>query len=107
MKSLKICFSKKDISFINVLKDQFGENITLTENEGLNGEQIFMAVISVAALSVQLVDFFLTHMSVSKDTKINEDTQNLIRKRFIKTAEGNLFFENYSADEIQTILKEL
>lgn len=87
-----ICFQKNDKEFINVLHKEFGDDIEITLIEGLDGKEFLSALVNIAKITIEFIN---KHMK-------NEKT-----KRFIKTRHGDIYFQNYTAEEIVMVLEAL
>lgn len=89
---IMLCFQKDDAEFERLIKDAFGDNIDFVLTSDLDGKQFFSVVIKY---SKTLVAFLKKYVDSSE------------KKRFIRTKSGNLYFQNYTADEIVKILEAL
>lgn len=102
MKEIQICFNTMDEEFVNHLKEFFGDDIKISEVNGFDGLDYFAILVSVAALTFQIIDFFKTHKG-----KANEEENSNKHGSFLRTADGDIYFEDYSAEEICKILETL
>ena len=97
MIELILSFEKEDTEMINELKKEFGNDIHYEENKGFSGLEIFItAVVPIAALSIQVIDFLLTHLH-------NDVTDN--KKRLLITSDGDIDLRGYSEEEARKIIK--
>jgi len=97
MKEIAIAFKKEDVEIKELLSSNFGDNISFLETKGFDGNEfVFVAIIPITALSVQIVDFFLSHFSNKKNTG-----------RVIIKKDRSISIEGYTADEVVRILESL
>lgn len=97
MKQITICFQQNDYEMIDDLNKFFNDDIKIQKTKSFDGyEVLFTAIIPIAALTIQTIDFFFTHFSQKKNTG-----------RFIKTKEGTLVIEGYTVDEVKQILENI
>ena len=87
-----LCFQNDDVEFKGLIKEVFGDNIDFVLTSDLDGKQFFSVVIK---FSKTLIAFLKKYVDSSE------------KKRFIRTKSGDLYFQNYTADEIVKILKAL
>lgn len=86
-----------------VKRRSFGDNVTYIEERSATGMEILIvAVIPIAALTVQIIDFILTHY-VDKEGK--EEPEK--RERKIEYSESRMTLYNYTPDEAIKIIKGL
>lgn len=98
---LVISFEKNDEELIEVLQQQFGNNIKYEESKGFDGFQILLtAVVPITALTVQVVDFILANFC-DRDKKSN----NANKKRVIIEADGSIDLRGYSEEEARRIIE--
>lgn len=97
MKEITICFQQNDYEMIDAIKQFFDDDIKLQKTKSFDGyEVLFTAIVPIAALTMQTVDFFFAHFSQKKNSG-----------RFIKTKEGTLVLEGYTIDEVKQILENI
>jgi hypothetical protein len=87
-----LCFQTDDVEFERLIKNEFGNNVDFVLTSDLDGKQFF----SVAIKFGKTLIAFLKKYVDSSETK-----------RFIRTKSGDLYFQNYTADEIVKILEAL
>lgn len=65
MNSLRICFPTSDVKMKDIINNLFGENIDFVDERSVTGMYIvFVAIIPTIGLTVQIIDFILTHFYV-------------------------------------------
>ena len=107
MTRISIQISENDKDFINLAREQFGENITVIKRKGIDGcVGALIVVIPVAQLTIAIIDFFLNHVSKRENNEKNADKENN-KGRVIITPKGKISLEGYSASEVKKILQEL
>ena len=108
MKEISICCSISDQEFIDSVLSYWGNDTEFRVRKGINGEQIMLALVAVST-AAQLIDFFLTHIkSEDEDKPVTKETSEPSRKRFIRTAGGDVLIEgDFSKDEVVAIMEEL
>lgn len=89
---ITLCFQKDDVEFEELVKETFGSDVELILTSDLDGKQFLSALVQFSKV---LIAFLKKHADSSK------------KKRFIRTTSGDLYFENYTADEIIKILEVL
>jgi hypothetical protein len=88
--------SKEDTEFLDSVKSSFS-NYEVIESSGFDGiGQTITVVVPLIALSIQAIDFVLTHLCEKKD-----------KGRILITKKGNIIIEGYSKNEIVDVLKNL
>lgn len=103
MKELRICFPIDDVEMKEAVDKEFGENVTYIEERSATGmEIIFVAVIPITALTVQILDFILTHF-VPKD---DEDKKKKSGRK-IEFSGSRMTLYNYEPEEAVKIIKGL
>lgn len=97
---------KNDNEFGKLVNAEF-ENIETLENFSFSGmEEFLIFLIPLTAVSVQIVDFIMTHIQTGKQKKENErEDKNIGRVVIVKGKKYT--FEGYTKDEVIEILKEL
>lgn len=97
MYELVVSFEKTDTEMMSILNHQFGENIIYEENKGFNGLEVLLtAVVPIAALSVQVLDFIISNF---KDRPSNAG------KRVIISSDGSIDLRGYSEEEACKIIR--
>lgn len=101
MYRLEIGFEKTDIHFRDELEKMFGLEITYSQKKNFDGMSVICtAIIPVAALTVQVIDFIFTHLA-KKDSIEDKDAG----KRVIISEDGSMDLTGYSGDEVEKIIK--
>lgn len=97
MSDITVKFKSNDEEIKDALNNEFGSDVDFYESKGFDGSEfIFVAVIPIAALTFQVVDFFLNHFSKKKNSG-----------RVIIKEGKEIVIEGYSFDEVKAILKLL
>lgn len=97
MKEIYIEFDKKDLEFLEILKNNFGDNLEIVDKRYLNGGvETFIAVITILDVTLHCIEFFKTYLANPKNTG-----------RVILTEKGKKIIEGYSEEEVVNILKEI
>lgn len=103
MKELRLCFPIDDIEMKDAIDKEFGDGVTYIEERSATGMEIILtAVIPIAALTIQTLDFILTHL-----VKYEDEEEPIDRGRRIECFGTRISFYNYSAEEVIKILKEM
>lgn len=103
MKELRVCFPVDDVEMKEAVKQEFGDNVTYIEERSATGMEIlYIAVIPAAALTVQIIDFILTHFVKDEDQEEPEK-----KGRRIEIYKSRIVLYEYSEEEVIKILKEL
>ena len=97
MKEITISFPQDDHEMIKAIEDYFGKDMLSYETKSFDGYSVLITVVvPIAALTIQAVDFFFTYFAKKKGSG-----------RFIKTKEGSIILDGYTADEVKIILEAL
>lgn len=110
MENVKILFSRDDREMIEDLKKEFGGELSFAEEYDFIGDTILIYVIPATALAVQVLDFILTHIvDKKKEAKENKDLkkEDAREKRIVEINGEGISFIDYSAEEMEIILKSL
>lgn len=101
MNEVVVAFKSDDIDFKKTLTSTFGEGVQIFESDGFDGNTfVFVALIPIVSVTVELVDFFLTHLVKNKN--VHSDN------RVVMKSKGNFIsLTGYSRDEVIDILKEI
>ena len=92
---LVVSFSKDDAELISALEKQFGSAIRYEENKNFDGLDILLTVvIPIAAVSVQIVDFILSHFY--RDTE---------KQRVLILPNGSVDLRGYTEKEARRIIE--
>ena len=95
MSDITVKFKSNDEEIKEVLNNEFGSNVDFYESKGFDGSEfIFVAVIPIAALTFQVIDFFWNHFSKKKNSG-----------RVIIQEGKDIVIEGYNFDEVEAILK--
>lgn len=98
---LVVSFSKDDAELISALEKQFGSAIRYEENKNFDGLDILLTVvIPIAAVSVQIVDFILSHFY--RDT---EKHSNKGKQRVLILPNGSVDLRGYTEKEARRIIE--
>ena len=88
---------ESDTELISELNCNFGNELEQYNKKSIVGlESYILLIVPIIALTVQVVDFFLTHLCNKKDSK-----------RFIFTKNGKISIEGFNANEVKDILETL
>lgn len=69
MKEIYIEFNKSDLEFLEILKDNFGDNCEIIDKKHLcGGMETFIAVITILDVTLHCIEFFKTYLANSKNT---------------------------------------
>lgn len=97
MSDITVKFKSNDREIKDALNNEFGDNVDFFESKGFDGSEfIFVAVIPIAALTFQVIDFFLNHFSSKKNSG-----------RIIIKEGKDVIIEGYNFDEVEDFLKSL
>ena len=97
MSDITIKFNRDDNDLKNAIKSIFGDEVDFFEAKGFDGSEfIFVAVLPIAALTVQVIDFFMTHFSQKRETG-----------RVVIKEGREVILEGYSADDVKTIIESI
>lgn len=108
MHNLKICFPTSDVEMKDEIKKMFGENIDFVEERSVTGmDVVLVAIIPVASLTVQIIDFILTYLVKGEETPSNTENQNKKQCRKIEVSNSRITLYDYSAEEATAILRSI
>ena len=101
MSEITIAFREDDIDFIEILKSNFGDDVLIFESDGfLGSEFLFVAIIPITAVTVQLIDFFMTHFTTKKNEKQNT--------KVVMKSKGNyISLSGYSREDVVEFLQSI
>ncbi|MBD5118863.1 MAG: hypothetical protein HDT37_07095 [Clostridiales bacterium] len=98
---LVVSFSKDDTELITALEKQFGHTIQCEENKNFDGLDVLLTVaIPIAAVSVQIVDFILSHFYSDKGKHNNKGKQ-----RVLILPNGSIDLRGYTEKEARRIIE--
>ncbi len=96
MKPLVLCCEKDDTELYELLQETF-DDVTFVEARGFDGGTfILTAIVPITALTVQIVDFIITHLGQPSTT-----TRAVVDKN------RKIVLEGYSANDVVKILKQV
>jgi hypothetical protein len=97
MINIVVGFHKDDEEINLLLKEQFGDVVQLIQSSGFDGSEIFFtAIIPIASLTTQIIDFFLSHFSKKSG-----------KGRVLITKDEIISIEGYNADETKKIIEAI
>lgn len=100
MSDLIMSFSEEDDELIGAIKEMFGDSVIYEKNKNFDGLGFLLtAVVPLASLTVQIIDFILTYFHKNNDSSNNKS------KRILITKEGDLNLKGYTEDEAIKIIK--
>lgn len=108
MRSLKICFPTSDTEMKHEIKKLFGENIDFVEERSVTGMDIvFVAIIPVASLTVQVIDFILTHFVRNEENLSDAEEEKKKQCRKVEVSNSRIILYDYSAEEVISIIRSI
>lgn len=101
MQELRLCFPIDDIAMREALDKEFGDRVSYIEERSATGMEILIvAVVPLTALTIQIIDFILTHC-VKKEGEEEPEKQ----QRKIEYSKSRLTLYGYTPEEAITIIK--
>lgn len=95
MSDITVKFKSNDKEMQDALNNEFGDNVDYFESKGFDGNEfIFAAVVPIAELTLQVIDFFWRYFSQKGDLK-----------RVIVKNGKDIVIEGYKFDEVKELLK--
>lgn len=97
---ITISIKEDDNKILGLINEKFGTVLSSSKTKQLNGMDTFSIIaIPIATLTVDVIDFFLTHFAKQKNNNEN--------KRVIITKSGKIDMTGYSADDVRLILESI
>lgn len=98
---LIVSFQKDDAELAEALEEQFGNDIRYEESKNFDGLDILLtAVIPITAVSVQIVDFILSHFHKAKGQPAGRE-----KRRVLILPNGSIDLRGYTEKEAKEIIK--
>jgi len=90
------------------IKKLFGENIDFVEERSVTGMDIvFVAIIPVASLTVQVIDFILTHFVRNEENLSDAEEEKKKQCRKVEVSNSRITLYDYSAEEVISIIRSI
>ncbi len=103
MEELRLCFPIDDIEMKQAIEKEFGKDVTFIEERSATGMEILLvAIVPIVSLTVEIIDFVLTHL-----VKKKEKEEPKKKERRIEVYKSRIVLYEYPPDEAIRILKKV
>lgn len=95
MYELVISFDKDDVEMDKIIKEEYGDSAKYEEVKRFDGLSFVTVVVPIAALTIQTIDFILTHF-------VNHSNE---KRRVLIDSDGSMDLRGYSEEEARRIIQ--